>query len=339
MSDRTISSFFTPSNNTTKQNTVKPQGTTSNCDNDEEVESNDVHVATDNSVNIIPRDYFPNSGWKEQHVYSVFKDKIDELEGKEQQDFVTEKRETMRLHYKELKMLAKDEVHQILTIEILKLQIASPSGSIKTVQEFTTFVNFFMKTACGPNEVRAFFKTFLFPVQYSSFDFNTGWHKKLVEEFMKKNKLIFADKKHYNGNSLRTLCTQEKNIAIKNKNRQMKQYTGMFINLTKPKPYDGKDRAKGVWNDYFVKWEGKDKGITLEAAWENARNGQWNVDPKTGNKIYDDEAIKVIRESCGNNGWDCRLLSDTKKVKKGEKDWKAMVNTVLYLYITYYNFD
>ena len=103
-----------------------------------------------------------------------------------------------------------------------------------------------MKTACGPNEVREFFKTFLFPVQYSSFDFNTGWHKKLVKEFMKKNKLIFADKKHYNGNSLRTLCTQEKNIAIKNKKHQMKQYTGMFINLTKPKPYDGKDQAKGV---------------------------------------------------------------------------------------------
>eukprot|EP00957_Ditylum_brightwellii_P003780 287050-Ditylum_brightwellii.AAC.1 len=89
-------------------------------------------------------------------------------------------------------------------------------------------------------------KTALNTDEYSSSDCNTGWHKRLVEDFMMNHNLKFANKEHYKGNSLKMLCTQEKNTAVKNKNWQMKDSTGMFINLTKSKDEDtGKDRTKG----------------------------------------------------------------------------------------------
>eukprot|EP00957_Ditylum_brightwellii_P107359 8192145-Ditylum_brightwellii.AAC.1 len=231
----------------------------------------------------------PFHGWKEDYVYTIYKDEIEKLQDNKQEDFVKMNRETMRSLYKELKVLARETVHCILTMEILRLQIASPTRTIQTVQEFTTFVNFFMKTAFNTNEVVSFFKTFLFPVQYFSFNCNTGWHKRLVEDLMMKRNLKFANKEHYKGNNLRMLCKQEKNTAIKNKNWQMKDYTGMYIDLTKPKDEDtGKDRTKGLWNDYFIKWDGQDKEFTLENALNTAR--------------------------------------DDKKLKESEKYWEAMVH-------------
>eukprot|EP00957_Ditylum_brightwellii_P135462 10328084-Ditylum_brightwellii.AAC.1 len=187
-----------------------------------------------------------------------------------------------------------------------------------------------MKIALNTDEVVSFFKAFILPVQYSSFDCNTGWHKRLVENFMMKHNLKFANKEHYKENSLRMLCTQEKNTAFKNKNWQMKDYTGMFINLTKPKDKNtGKGRDKGLWNCYFIKWVGQNKGVTLENSWNTARDGKLNIDSSTKKKIYNEESIKVIREKCGNNGWDRLLICVDKERKESTKDWETMMNTFL----------
>eukprot|EP00957_Ditylum_brightwellii_P100292 7643054-Ditylum_brightwellii.AAC.1 len=169
-------------------------------------------------------------------------------------------------------------------MEILRLQITSSTKTIQTVQEFTTVVNFSMKKSLNTDE-------------YSSFDCNTGWHKRLVEYFMMKHNLKFAKKEYHKGNHLRTLCTKEKNTAIKNKNWQMKDFIGMFINITKPKDEDtGKDRTKEVWNDYFIKWVGQDKGVTLENIRSTVRDGKWNIDSSTRKKIYNEKSIKVSCE-------------------------------------------
>lgn len=82
--------------------------------------------------------------------------------------------------------------------------------------------------------MKAFFKEVLYLLHVVAFDSNKGWVKRVVKEFMDKKNLHFATKKIYNGNSLQNLCTQEKNMAVKNKARCIKEYTGMYINLIQP---------------------------------------------------------------------------------------------------------
>eukprot|EP00957_Ditylum_brightwellii_P191826 14603442-Ditylum_brightwellii.AAC.1 len=93
---------------------------------------------------IIPKNYFPPTGWKNGHVYKVYEDEINDLPEDERGIFTTMKREQMKMHYSNLKTMAKETIHHLLTVEILKLYITSPNGNIGTVTDFT---NFSMKTA------------------------------------------------------------------------------------------------------------------------------------------------------------------------------------------------
>eukprot|EP00957_Ditylum_brightwellii_P149906 11416725-Ditylum_brightwellii.AAC.1 len=111
--------------------------------------------------------------------------------------------------------MAKETIHCLLTVEILKLHFTSPNGNIWTMADFNNFNNFSMKTALNPDEVIDFFKTFLFAVQYMSFDGTHGWHITLVDEFMRKYNLVFTGKDDCKGNSLRNLCIQGKTQLLK----------------------------------------------------------------------------------------------------------------------------
>eukprot|EP00957_Ditylum_brightwellii_P150803 11482128-Ditylum_brightwellii.AAC.1 len=64
---------------------------------------------------------------------------------------------------------------------------------------------------------------------------------------MSKHNLKFANQKDYNGNTLRNVCTQERNATVKNKNWALKTYTGMFIDLTCPKDDGIPDQQKATW--------------------------------------------------------------------------------------------
>eukprot|EP00957_Ditylum_brightwellii_P098475 7502216-Ditylum_brightwellii.AAC.1 len=67
----------------------------------------------------------------------------------------------------------------------------------------------------------------------------------------------------------------------------------MCIDVTKLKGIK-ENRKPRVWYDYFAKWHHYDKDGSLKDAWNDARNGEWNTDLKTGKLKYDDASINVI---------------------------------------------
>ena len=152
---------------------------------------------------IIPSNYLPSSESKlDTHVHTAFKDEIDALSDDERAAFVTEKRESMIAHMTALKQMAHDKVELIVTFAIVNLKIKSPSGYVCNIQEFNNFTKFCTQTAKLTEEVKLFFKTFLFPVQFASFDQAKHWHIRVVESFMKEYNLAFKTEKEYKGNSL-----------------------------------------------------------------------------------------------------------------------------------------
>eukprot|EP00957_Ditylum_brightwellii_P163275 12432596-Ditylum_brightwellii.AAC.1 len=64
---------------------------------------------------IIPKNYFPPTGWKDGHVYKVYEDEINDLHEDKRDAFITMKREQMKMHYNNLKTMAKETIHCLLT--------------------------------------------------------------------------------------------------------------------------------------------------------------------------------------------------------------------------------
>ena len=276
---------------------------------------------------IIPSNYLPSSKSKlDTHVHTAFKDEIDALSDDERAAFVMEKRESMIAHMTALKQMAHDKVESIATFAIVDLKIKSPTGYVRNIQEFNTFTKFCTQTAKSTEEVKLFFKTFLFPVQFASFDQAKRWHIHVVEDFMTQHNLAFKTEKEYKGNSLRNVVTQARNTFLKNKNRSIEAFTGMKINVTKIDKDDKKPRDMGVWYDYFTKWNDYEKGNTLENAWNTARKGEWNIDVSTGRFKYDDASIDVIRDKRNNNGWDRCIIGSRNSSEDGKAYWEDMVN-------------
>eukprot|EP00957_Ditylum_brightwellii_P124852 9516970-Ditylum_brightwellii.AAC.1 len=56
-----------------------------------------------------------------------------------------------------------------------------------------------MQTAKPPDEVKQFFQTFLFLVQFKTFDQANGWHIQVIKQFMQEHNLAFKEKKDYSG--------------------------------------------------------------------------------------------------------------------------------------------
>eukprot|EP00957_Ditylum_brightwellii_P158026 12029236-Ditylum_brightwellii.AAC.1 len=98
----------TQSKNTNLQATTKPQGTPPEDDKPQDTQPEDDEVTTTESSMIISHNSLPPHGWKEGHVYTIYKDEIEKLQDNKQEDFVTMKRETMRSLYKGLKVLARE---------------------------------------------------------------------------------------------------------------------------------------------------------------------------------------------------------------------------------------
>eukprot|EP00957_Ditylum_brightwellii_P068267 5182856-Ditylum_brightwellii.AAC.1 len=98
-------------------------------------------------------------------------------------------------------------------------------------------------------------------------------------EFLEENNLDFKHPKDHQGNNLQSIASSQKNIPIKNATRELKKYTGIYINLLTDKE-NNQQRKRGEWNNYFLKWEAMADVTTIEEAFNTVKKLQWNIKSK-----------------------------------------------------------
>ena len=289
-----------------------------------------------NPMVTIPPNYLPKGKLNESHIRKAFADELTNLDESEHAAFIAKKIPIIALHLNSLKNRVQDFVRITMTAKIIELKLTHNNKIITTVEKYKEYAKHFLKNALNVEEVVSFYKNIHFPVTIAAFDHKHLWQKEMMNKMMREHNLQFQDARHYKGNSIRNVATSQKNIPIKNFSRDLRTYTNIYINVSKTGETEETNtiRKRGEWYDYFLKWKGQDKGKTIEQAFEEARQAEWNVagssDGITKYKITE-ESIRLTRIEGNNDGWDKRLLTayvnETTDATddSSEIDWKEKV--------------